>query len=71
MLLDSIHTKEHIDLEDIQSRYPTVKLTANDYRRIRSKRQHQEFLRDLREMGMTEEEYIDYELAHITLRRTP
>lgn len=66
-MLDNINAVD-IDVGEDLSATKKVKLTRDDQRRIARKRQEQMFLKDLREQGITLEDYIEYEKARISSR---
>ncbi|ARR51863.1 hypothetical protein ETN89_20700 (plasmid) [Photobacterium damselae subsp. damselae] len=65
-------TDEHpdIDIDDIQSRYPNIRLTKADQLRILQKRRHRDFIQDLQAAGITYEEYLKYETKNTHARHT-
>ncbi|SPY45168.1 Uncharacterised protein [Photobacterium damselae] len=65
-MLDSNNVSPEVELDDIQSRYPTQKYNKADYPRLVQNRRHLEFLQELRALGLTYEEYIEYEARKIS-----
>ncbi|MGR5283532.1 hypothetical protein [Photobacterium damselae] len=68
-MLDSTDERPDVDIDDIQSRYPEIKLTRADRLRILRKRRHRDFIQDLQAMGLTYEDYLEYETRKINARR--
>ncbi|MGI2799257.1 hypothetical protein ACRTC3_11690 [Photobacterium damselae] len=66
-MLDNIDAID-IDVNEDLTVTKTVKLTREDHRRINQKRQEQMFLKELREQGISHEDYIEYENARILSR---
>ncbi|HIF9078232.1 TPA: hypothetical protein ACX6NV_003119 [Photobacterium damselae] len=68
-MLDSTDDRPDVDINDIQSRYPEIKLTRTDRLRILRKRRHRDFIQDLQAMGITYEDYLEDETRKINARR--
>ncbi|MGR5283575.1 hypothetical protein [Photobacterium damselae] len=68
-MLDSTDERPDVDIDDIQSRYPEIKLSRTDRLRILQKRRHRDFIQDLQAMELTYEDYLEYETRKLNARR--
>lgn len=60
-MLEPTNEQLDVDIDDIQSRYPEIKLTHADKQRILLKRRHHDFIKDLKLYDISYEDYLAYE----------